>query len=513
MRRAGQGTGSGAREAQQGTRRAPSELRVARGPGAPRSLSPNSASDAFALRVRLEETGELFHVTNCRSDMTVRELKEELDLVAGIPFNLQRLQYLDQGILMDDATLKFHDVVPGGIISLCVWHYDGWTDLVLASVEGDPSKLPSLGITEDSFYRTANSERLEGVAWSKWTSQRAFVALYVTSHRGHADAVKFLLEHGANCLRKTPVGRTPLHAAAATGHMDCIHLLINYGASINTKDAKGETPVTIAHRLKHRLIERQMFLTYWMPGTIPEENILEFLRDIMSELQLLDDARNKPGASRPSGRPQGLPGHLCPRPAAMQRASSPSAGLSRRSGSVRAARPLRQAALWGNLLRRADAADTRWSSTWSSLGTRTLASALHYVAASQSDFGVTPGLSSCRQPTPGPCPEVQLLRLRVCPAGGGVDTCMSLTCSLKDPESKDSLELGSLLVSPKNSLSEKDRLKAKSTTKASWRSEGDNLVIDRGLQARLWHSRERKARKSVLEPRCPLLLLFMKIYA
>lgn len=44
---------------------------------------------------------------------------------------------------MDDATLKFHDVVPGGIISLCIWHYDGWTELVLAAVEGDPSKVLS----------------------------------------------------------------------------------------------------------------------------------------------------------------------------------------------------------------------------------------------------------------------------------------------------------------------------------------------------------------------------------
>lgn len=53
--------------------------------------------DVFAMRVLLEDSGEMFRVTNCRSNMTVRELKEELDLTAGIPFNLQRLQYLDQG--------------------------------------------------------------------------------------------------------------------------------------------------------------------------------------------------------------------------------------------------------------------------------------------------------------------------------------------------------------------------------------------------------------------------------
>lgn len=42
---------------------------------------------------------------------------------------------------MDDTTLKFHDVVPGGVISLSVWRYDGWMELVLAAVEGDPSKV------------------------------------------------------------------------------------------------------------------------------------------------------------------------------------------------------------------------------------------------------------------------------------------------------------------------------------------------------------------------------------
>ncbi|XP_046534013.1 ankyrin repeat domain-containing protein 60 [Equus quagga] len=227
------------------------------------SLALDLTPDVFTMRVLLEETGEVFRVTNCRSDMTVRELKEELDLMVGIPFNLQRLQYLDQGVLMDDATLKFHDVVPGGIISLCVWHYDGWTELVMAAVEGDPSKLSCLGLAEDSFYQTANSRRFNDKQWKKWTSQRAFVALYITSHRGHLDAVQYLLEHGANCLSKSPVGRTPLHVAAAMGRSDCIDLLLNYGAHINDKDAKGETPMTIARRLNRVHSERRMFLCYW----------------------------------------------------------------------------------------------------------------------------------------------------------------------------------------------------------------------------------------------------------
>ncbi|XP_003932754.3 ankyrin repeat domain-containing protein 60 [Saimiri boliviensis] len=226
------------------------------------SASPDLAPDVFVLRVRLEETGEMFRVANCRGDMTVRELKEELDLMVGIPFNLQRLQYLDEGVLMDEATLTFHDVVPGGMISLCVWHHDGWTQLVLAAVEGDPSKLSCLGVTEDSFYRTANSEHFEGEKWKQWTSQRAFVALYVASHRGHVDAVQYLLEHGASCLSRSPLGRTPLHVAAAMGQLDCISLLVRHGASIHDRDAKGETPISIAHRLNQIQSERQLYLLH-----------------------------------------------------------------------------------------------------------------------------------------------------------------------------------------------------------------------------------------------------------
>ncbi|KAL2763509.1 ankyrin repeat domain-containing protein 60, partial [Daubentonia madagascariensis] len=229
-----------------------------------RSASPDLAPDVFFLRVRLEETGEMFRVTHCHSDMTVRELKEELDLMVGIPFNLQRLQYLDQGVLMDGATLKFHDVVPGGIISLCIWHYDGWTELVVAAVDGDPSKLSCLGITEDSFYRTANSEHFKDEERRRWTSQRAFVALYITSHRGNVDAVQYLLEQGADCLSRSPLGRTPLHVAAAMGRLDCISLLLKSGASIHDKDARGETPISIAHRLNRKQSERRMFLLHWL---------------------------------------------------------------------------------------------------------------------------------------------------------------------------------------------------------------------------------------------------------
>lgn len=87
---------AGARPAQPSSR-ARARIKGHTGDPLASTASPDLTPDVYALRVRLEETGELFRVANCRSDMTVRELKEELDLMVGIPFNLQRLHFLDQG--------------------------------------------------------------------------------------------------------------------------------------------------------------------------------------------------------------------------------------------------------------------------------------------------------------------------------------------------------------------------------------------------------------------------------
>lgn len=69
---------------------------------------------------------------------------------------------------------------------------------------------------------------------------------------------------GADCLGKSPLGRTPLHVVAAMGRTDCIRPLLEHGASIHDRDAKGDSPVTIARRLNRMHFERKMFLLYWM---------------------------------------------------------------------------------------------------------------------------------------------------------------------------------------------------------------------------------------------------------
>lgn len=51
----------------------------------------------FSLGARLRETGEMFVVPDCHHNMRIRELKNAMELVVGIPTDFQRVCYLDNG--------------------------------------------------------------------------------------------------------------------------------------------------------------------------------------------------------------------------------------------------------------------------------------------------------------------------------------------------------------------------------------------------------------------------------
>lgn len=51
----------------------------------------------FSLGARLRETGEMFVVPDCNHNMRIRELKNAMELVVGIPTDFQRVCYLDNG--------------------------------------------------------------------------------------------------------------------------------------------------------------------------------------------------------------------------------------------------------------------------------------------------------------------------------------------------------------------------------------------------------------------------------
>jgi ankyrin repeat protein len=65
------------------------------------------------------------------------------------------------------------------------------------------------------------------------------------SNRSPADAVKLLLEAGADPDAKTPDGDSALHLAAFAGKLDIVRVLVEGGADVNLKDAAGKTALQV----------------------------------------------------------------------------------------------------------------------------------------------------------------------------------------------------------------------------------------------------------------------------
>ncbi|NWZ48059.1 ANR60 protein, partial [Haliaeetus albicilla] len=222
--------------------------------------------------LHLAETNEIFSLPQCQNDLTLRKLKSPLELLAGIPLHFQRLQYLDEADLPDESTFEDNDIVPGGRITMRIWRQDGWGHLVAAAAKGDTMKLAHLGVTVDFEGTMPYAELLGPEQKKEWVAHRAFIALFVASHRGHVETAKFLLRHGADLHSKTPLGRTALHVAAVTSQCDCIELLLSYGARALSPDSEGQTAVSLARLWGQKQSERTIVhfqCRKRSPGAVP----------------------------------------------------------------------------------------------------------------------------------------------------------------------------------------------------------------------------------------------------
>jgi len=76
------------------------------------------------------------------------------------------------------------------------------------------------------------------------------------AYQGNADAVRSLLDKGANVNEKDSAGRTALFVAAQEGHADITQLLIDNGAEINAKKGSGWTILMSAAFFNHADVVR-----------------------------------------------------------------------------------------------------------------------------------------------------------------------------------------------------------------------------------------------------------------
>jgi len=77
------------------------------------------------------------------------------------------------------------------------------------------------------------------------------MSLHVAVQNGHADAVRALLERGADVHSIGDGGRTPLHMAAVLGCAEPVKALLDGGAAVNATDYGGNAPLHLAAAFGH----------------------------------------------------------------------------------------------------------------------------------------------------------------------------------------------------------------------------------------------------------------------
>ncbi len=79
----------------------------------------------------------------------------------------------------------------------------------------------------------------------KWTF------LHYAAARNNPEAIKFLVEHGANMEKKNDEGETPLFVATVMENLAAIKALVQLGANINVKNNFGTHLLFLAEKIKN----------------------------------------------------------------------------------------------------------------------------------------------------------------------------------------------------------------------------------------------------------------------
>ena len=213
----------------------------------------------YDIYLNIEVTGERFAIHKVSGETKIKDLKIHVELVAGIPYTLQRLHYLDKTDMMDTSDLKHNDIVAGATIDLKLWKM--WENVVSVIVKGSLQEVLALGLTLDKSW-----EKLDKAFYKhkvETAKEKLQVALFLAAHRNNTELLKALLDLDADINHKTLMGRTALHMAASQGNSECIDLMLKRGASIEVFDVQGKSPVDTANTWGKKDSERHLFLYQW----------------------------------------------------------------------------------------------------------------------------------------------------------------------------------------------------------------------------------------------------------
>ncbi|XP_035533137.1 ankyrin repeat domain-containing protein 50 [Morone saxatilis] len=123
--------------------------------------------------------------------------------------------------------------------------HQGQTPLTLASRQGNVKVLSALLEWAKSQEPETAVRMMEHVDNEGWTALRS------AAWGGHSEAVRLLLDAGADVDGCDSDGRTALRAAAWGGHEEIVLTLLDYGAQVDKADSKGRTPLIAAAYMGH----------------------------------------------------------------------------------------------------------------------------------------------------------------------------------------------------------------------------------------------------------------------
>ncbi len=157
------------------------------------------------------------------------ECPEDMLSQVGVPSKILNYAIIENSIQLLNLAFKKATEIN---LSLDGWKYDnGNTPLYFAARGGSAEAIRAL------VERGANIEAV---------NNNGNTPLHVAAFNGRVEAILALLEGGANIEAVNNYGKRPLHIAAIYGRVEAIRALLEGGANIEAIDNQGNTPLHVA---------------------------------------------------------------------------------------------------------------------------------------------------------------------------------------------------------------------------------------------------------------------------
>ncbi|CAF0933556.1 unnamed protein product [Brachionus calyciflorus] len=220
------------------------------------------------FKVQIKCTNEIFNIVKFPLSMKIRDLKSCLEFICGVPYNLQRLSYLDDGELIDSKDIQYYDIIEGGVVIMDIWTI--YLGLVQICSYGTIEDALKQGVSMSVEWKSPTSDYMFTRDKGKYVKERGGIALFIASHRGNLDLVKGLLSHGADINYKSALGRTALMVSVVANKTDIIEYLLENNANIDLVDINGDTALSIAKKFNNKLGQHKLTQFKWKKRTEAE---------------------------------------------------------------------------------------------------------------------------------------------------------------------------------------------------------------------------------------------------